>query len=669
MSVKISGIPVGLFLHVLAPVFLSMYLMAPDVAIAQVFTSGSTGADGPFNPTQNVTITLPPSGIMNFTSVTIPRGVTVRLQPNPNNTPAVLLATGDVLIEGTLDATAPGSLVGGIPGNNGMGPGGGRVGDSGGGGGGGGFGTAGRNGAGSRGGAGGTPYALRLPSLAAGSGGGSGGNALGGSGGGMGGRGGGAVLLATTGTLTINGGTIDVRGAKGQGGTGGSVLSESGGGGGGSGGAILLRATTVAGRDWQMLVQGGTGGPGSRSIALGGEGGMGQVRVESFRTLVQDNAPWGAAPQGTFPSHLTAGPPNIADQQKYAVAKPACTPVINEILTGTAATGTEEFVEIFNPCPVPISLDGWRLVYRSANNATPATAADSTVLSTLQGTLPAGGYLVFGGPGYHGPAVGPLQGGIAPDGAVGLRDRDQRLVDSVGYGQVVVGNAFIEGLPATPAPPLGLSISRSPDGHDTNDNSRDFRAGPPTPMVATVRPDVGPGAPPAAAAIAPIPGSIPGAGGQPAPGAAADRTYPWGRLLPAAQRFQIVLNGAAVLDRETELVWERAPEQQKYRLDVADGRCHGKAVGQRFGWRVPTAEELASLLDPSVPAAPRLPAGHPFTSVPDGPVWTTTPLLLPRHTVGPMTWVVSFTVDFQGLFLTALDSDSQNAVWCVRRPQ
>ena len=35
----------------------------------------------------------------------------------------------------------------------------------------------------------------------------------------------------------------------------------------------------------------------------------------------------------------------------------------------------------------------------------------------------------------------------------------------------------------------------------------------------------------------------------------------WSQILPAATRFQLVMGGAAVLDRETGLVWEQSPEQ------------------------------------------------------------------------------------------------------------
>ena len=65
---------------------------------AQTFSSGSTGADGVFAPTASTTVPLPPSGVFNFTTVTIPAGVTVTFARNAANTPVTILATGDVTV-------------------------------------------------------------------------------------------------------------------------------------------------------------------------------------------------------------------------------------------------------------------------------------------------------------------------------------------------------------------------------------------------------------------------------------------------------------------------------------------------------------------------------------------------------------------------------------------
>ena len=78
------------------------------------FSSGSTGADGALSPTVNTEIQLPESGILNYTTVNIPAGVTVKFKKNTANTPVFILASGNVTIAGTVDirggdATATGT--------------------------------------------------------------------------------------------------------------------------------------------------------------------------------------------------------------------------------------------------------------------------------------------------------------------------------------------------------------------------------------------------------------------------------------------------------------------------------------------------------------------------------------------------------------------------------
>ena len=55
----------------------------------------------------------------------------------------------------------------------------------------------------------------------------------------------------------------------------------------------------------------------------------------------------------------------------------------------------------------------------------------------------------------------------------------------------------------------------------------------------------------------------------------------------------------AVLDRETGLVWERSPSMELTTWHVAHVRCNEfVTLGSRLGWRLPTVNELASLVDP-----------------------------------------------------------------------
>ncbi len=76
------------------------------------FVSGSTGADGAFNPTANTELQLPANGIFNFTTVNIPTGVTITFKKNAANTPVYILATGDVNIAGTIDVNGENGMDG-----------------------------------------------------------------------------------------------------------------------------------------------------------------------------------------------------------------------------------------------------------------------------------------------------------------------------------------------------------------------------------------------------------------------------------------------------------------------------------------------------------------------------------------------------------------------------
>ena len=97
---------------------------------AQSFSSGSTGADGALDLTSgDRVVTLPPSGILNYTTVNIPAGRTLTFGLNLRNTPVVMLAQGAVLIAGTIDISGngrtpgPGGFYGGAPFQDGFGPG------------------------------------------------------------------------------------------------------------------------------------------------------------------------------------------------------------------------------------------------------------------------------------------------------------------------------------------------------------------------------------------------------------------------------------------------------------------------------------------------------------------------------------------------------------------
>jgi hypothetical protein len=147
---------------------------------------------------------------------------------------------------------------------------------------------------------------------------------------------------------------------------------------------------------------------------------------------------------------------------------------VNEFSTGTNASATDEFVELFNAGASPADLGGYKLVYRSGTGTSDVALA----------TVPAGtklapdAFYLFGGSAYAGakPADQAFSAALAATaGGIGLRDAAGKLVDSVGYGTAT--NAFVETHPAASPPTTaapGSSDIRLPDGHDTDDNSADF---------------------------------------------------------------------------------------------------------------------------------------------------------------------------------------------------
>ena len=130
------------------------------------------------------------------------------------------------------------------------------------------------------------------------------------------------------------------------------------------------------------------------------------------------------------------------------------------------------------------------------------------------------------------------------------------------------------------------------------------------------------------------------------------------KITDASKRFETVLDGAAVLDKETGLVWEASPDATRRTWSEAVNYAYQKEVGGRKGWRLPTIEELASLVDTSVSGSPQLPSGHPFTNVQSDGCWSST------ADVGDASY--AWGVGFDGGDVYNLDKSGSNYVWCVR---
>lgn len=97
----------------------------------------------------------------------------------------------------------------------------------------------------------------------------------------------------------------------------------------------------------------------------------------------------------------------------------------------------------------------------------------------------------------------------------------------------------------------------------------------------------------------------------------------WDQMMPANERFVSVLSDNAILDRETGAVWEKSPGTSTYVWANATIHCINKNVGGRKGWRLPSVDELASLVDPTN-TSPALPSNHPFLNIQSSTYWSST---------------------------------------------
>jgi len=363
---------------------LTLFFLLVFVSAAYAdFVSGSTGADGAFNPSTNITVQLPSSGVFNYTTVTIPTGVTVTFRKNAANTPVYILATGDVTIAGNIQVDGqsvvysnpvvttpgtggPGGYDGGyggtttLAGGKGLGPGGG-----GGGpnstystGGGGGFGTAGGS-QGANYGAGGATYgSARLIPLIGGSGGGGQAGSTAASGyGGAGG--GGAILIASSTNINVTG-SITANGGNGYGYSG-----------GGSGGAIRLIANTITGTG-VISAKGG-------SLSANCKGGQGRIRVEAFTNTYTP----GTDPAYTFGQPGSVFPANVPALSMTSIAgvtvpaNPTGSYATPDLLLPNTTT---------NPVTVNIAASNIPVGTTVAVTVTPQLGSSSSVNTTLTGT-------------------------------------------------------------------------------------------------------------------------------------------------------------------------------------------------------------------------------------------------------------------------------------------
>jgi hypothetical protein len=148
-------------------------------------------------------------------------------------------------------------------------------------------------------------------------------------------------------------------------------------------------------------------------------------------------------------------------------------------------------------------------------------------------------------------------------------------------------------------------------------------------------------------------------------------TNSWSKKLPCdsttnCPRFEVLadFNNEAVLDKETGLVWERSPmsasTDPKRTWFQAQSDCLQRTVGGRQGWRLPTVQELASLVDPMGPPFDKRLIGNPFTNI-RGFYWSSTTNIKDDTTALDVGFYCNVCVgDYWYKSLAGRD------VWCVR---
>ncbi|MCP4711163.1 MAG: DUF1566 domain-containing protein [Planctomycetes bacterium] len=142
----------------------------------------------------------------------------------------------------------------------------------------------------------------------------------------------------------------------------------------------------------------------------------------------------------------------------------------------------------------------------------------------------------------------------------------------------------------------------------------------------------------------------------------------WSQVLPASERFEEVMGGEAVLDKETGLVWTRQAFHAGGSQDWLFAWNYGNilSIAGRKGWRLPTIDELLSLLD-MTQSNPALPGGYEdhFENVQNQPYWTST--THPNCTWVPGECQRAYVVDVSdGIIIIRHKGNGAAFIWPVR---
>lgn len=105
----------GQMLRALVAMVVVLSVGGPPSAHALVGDLGSDGSDGPLNITVDTVLPLPPDGVIHATTIDVAGGATLSFSFSGVMHPGViLLATGDVVIDGTVDVSGGASTAGAV---------------------------------------------------------------------------------------------------------------------------------------------------------------------------------------------------------------------------------------------------------------------------------------------------------------------------------------------------------------------------------------------------------------------------------------------------------------------------------------------------------------------------------------------------------------------------
>lgn len=372
-----------------------IFLCCPSVRAQTPFNSGSTGAFGPLlvdNTTGSKVIQLPPDGILHCTTVKIDYPLSLTFTKNATNTPAYILATGDVTISGYVFISGGNNV--GIRGGNG-GPGGFDGGQGG---------SNPSNGYGPGGGKGGWGGATATPINKSIRGGG--GNAIKG------------TPVGTGGNIYGNSLLIPLVGGSGGGGADEANVSNQLGGGGGAGALLISSNTKVTfahisgyieavGGDSGFGSGGGSGGSirvvaptvtGVANFYMAGfaGGGTGRIRIDSLSNSMSFHPTDSSAIYATFGANMVVFPTNLPELRvtKAAgqdIALTQVDPVFVLLPAGAPATQTVQVqVKNFNSIVPLVAVVTPEAGDRTTFNFDVDNTAGGATTGSVQVQVPAG---------------------------------------------------------------------------------------------------------------------------------------------------------------------------------------------------------------------------------------------------------------------------------------